>query len=222
MRKLKAGRRAAKSGDSKSLVILLHGYGADGNDLLGLADSLAGQLPDTVFVAPDAPNRCSGNPMGYEWFPIPWLDGSTEQAAYAGMMRALEDLDGFIDATILSERVTAAETILLGFSQGTMMSLQIAPRRAAPVAAVVGFSGRLLAPEKLAGETKSKPPVLLLHGDCDDMVPPTSMPAAAAVLGAAGFEVHTHVSKGMAHGIAPDGLAVASRFMRQKLGLNAD
>lgn len=217
MRKLTAGRRAAVSGTGKSLVILLHGYGADGDDLLGLADPLGEQLPDTVFVAPNAPNRCSGNPMGFEWFPVPWLDGSSEEAARVGMSVSVADLNGFIDETMQAEGVTAAQTILLGFSQGTMMSLHIAPRRATAFAGIVGFSGRLLSPETLAAETISKPPVLLLHGDIDDMVPPASMPEAAAVLGRVGFEVYTHVSTGMAHGIAPDGLGAALQFMREKL-----
>ncbi len=219
MRKLQAGRRAARSGKASSLVILVHGYGADGADLLGLADPLGEHMPDTVFVAPNAPNRCSNNPMGYEWFPIPWLDGSSEEAAAEGMARAVEDLNAFIDETIAAEGVDDAHTILLGFSQGTMMNLHIAPRRPRPVAGVVGFSGRLLAPEQLKFEAVSRPPVLLVHGDRDDMVPPASMPEAADALQQAGFEVYTHVSPGMGHGIAPDGLGVALQFMRDRLGI---
>ncbi len=219
MRKLKAGRRAARSGKAGSLVILVHGYGADGADLLGLADPLGEHMPDTVFVAPNAPNRCSNNPMGYEWFPIPWLDGSSQQAAAEGMARAINDLNAFIDETMAAEGVDDAHTILLGFSQGTMMNLHIAPRRSTPVAGVVGFSGRLLAPEKLKSEVVSRPPVLLVHGDQDDMVPPASLAEAARALDDAGFEVHAHVSKGTGHGIAPDGLGVALQFMRDKLGI---
>ncbi len=219
MRKLQAGRRAARSGKATSLVILVHGYGADGADLLGLADPLGEHMPDTVFVAPNAPNRCSNNPMGYEWFPIPWLDGSSEEAAAEGMARAVEDLNAFIDETMAAEGVDDAHTILLGFSQGTMMNLHIAPRRPRPVAGVVGFSGRLLAPERLKSEVVSRPPVLLVHGDRDDMVPPASMPEAADALQQAGFDVYTHRSPGMGHGIAPDGLGVALQFMRDRLGI---
>jgi len=219
MRKPKAGRRAARSGKASSLVILVHGYGADGADLLGLADPLGEHMPDTVFVAPNAPNRCSNNPMGYEWFPIPWLDGSSEEAAAEGMARAVEDLNAFIDETIAAEGVDDAHTILLGFSQGTMMNLHIAPRRPQPVAGVVGFSGKLLAPEQLKSEVVSRPPVLLVHGDQDDMVPPASLAEAARALDDAGFEVYAHVSKGTGHGIAPDGLGVALHFMRDKLGI---
>jgi len=219
MRQLQAGRRGAAQGQAKRLVILLHGYGADGNDLLGLADPLGEHMPDTVFVAPDAPDKCSGNPFGYEWFPIPWLDGSSEEAAAEGMARSVTDLNGFIDQTMKDESVTSAETILLGFSQGTMMSLHIAPRRAEPVAGVVGFSGRLLDPENLAANVVSRPPVLLIHGDQDQMVPVESLPAAADALVAAEFEVYTHISKGTAHGIAQDGLGVALQFMVEKLNV---
>ncbi len=221
MRELEAGRRDAKSGQAKSLVILLHGYGADGNDLLGLADPLGQHMPDTVFVAPNAPNRCSGNPFGFEWFPIPWLDGSSEEVAAAEMQKSVVDLNNFIDTTMESVGVGLAETILFGFSQGTMMSLHVAPRRAEPVAGVVGFSGRLLDPENLAAEVKCRPPVVLIHGDQDEMVPIASLAVAADALVEAGFETYTHVSKGTGHGIAPDGLGVSLQFMHQKLGIKS-
>ncbi|MFT5160659.1 MAG: phospholipase/carboxylesterase, partial [Paracoccaceae bacterium] len=99
MRELNSGRRGAALGQAKHLVVLVHGYGADGSDLLGLADPLSEHLPDTVFVAPDAPNKCSGNPFGYEWFPIPRLDGSSEEDANSGMALAVDDLNAFLDKT---------------------------------------------------------------------------------------------------------------------------
>ncbi len=215
---LKSFRRDAKSGNTKNLMIFLHGYGADGKDLLGLADPLGEHLPDTAFVAPNAPQPCTGNPMGFQWFPIPWLDGSSEEAAEAGMLEASTMLNSWLDETMQAEGVSAANTILFGFSQGTMMALQIAPRRAEKFAGVVGFSGRLLAPEKLEQETISKPPVLLVHGDQDDVVPVQSLPEAADALTKAGFEVFTHISKGTGHGIAPDGLGVTLQFAQQQFG----
>jgi phospholipase/carboxylesterase len=220
VRELNSGRRGAAVRQAKYLIILVHGYGADGNDLLGLADPLGEHLPDAVFVAPDAPNKCSGNPFGFEWFPIPWMDGSSEEAAESGMVEAARDLNGFIDKTMSDEGVTPDKTILLGFSQGTMISLHIAPRRSVPFAGIVGFSGRLLEPDALAEETISRPPIMLVHGDQDPMVPIASLPEAAEALSAADFEVYTHISKGTAHGIAPDGLGVALHFMREKLGIN--
>ena len=219
IRTLQFGRKGAPSGKTKSLVIVLHGYGADGNDLLGLADPLQPHMPDTTFVAPDAPNKCTGNPFGYEWFPIPWLDGSSEAAAAEGMAQSVKDINAFIDARMAEEGVTPAQTILMGFSQGTMMSLHVAPRRMEPLAGVVGFSGRLLQPDTFSAEVISRPPVLLIHGDQDQMVPIASLPEAADALAKAEFEVYTHISKGTAHGIAPDGLGVALQFMAQKLGI---
>ena len=213
---LQFGRRAPTSGRAKSLVVFLHGYGADGDDLLGLADPLAPHLPNAVFVAPNAPERCSGNPFGYQWFPIPWLDGSSEAAA-AGIAASAAALNAFLDARLAEEGLTDAAMALVGFSQGTMMALEVAPRRAAPVACVVGFSGRLIAPERLAGEITAKPPILLIHGDRDEMVPPSSMPEAAAVLTRVGIETYTHVSPGTAHGIAPDGLGAALGFLQDRL-----
>lgn len=217
MRELKAGRRAAASGQTKSVVVFLHGYGADGSDLLGLADPLAPHLPDTVFVAPDAPEPCANNPMGYQWFPIPWLDGSSEAAALQSMNDSVRDLNGYLDKVIEEEGVSSDKVIIFGFSQGTMMGLHVAPRRDPGPAALVGFSGRLLHPERLAAEAVSKPPILLVHGDMDEMVPPQSLPEAGEALQAAGFEVYAHVMEGTGHGIAPDGLSVALAFMRDRL-----
>ncbi|PTX56071.1 phospholipase/carboxylesterase [Litoreibacter ponti] len=219
-RVLDAKRKGSKSGEDSSLVIFLHGYGADGPDLLGLADPLSDHLPDTVFVAPNAPERCIGNPMGYQWFPIPWIDGSSEEEAERGLLQAADDLNAFLDTSMEEEGVSEAETILVGFSQGTMMALHVAPRRPDAFAGIVAFSGRLLRPELLADEVVSKPPIMLIHGDQDDVVPPISMPEAGDALQEAGFEVYGHVMKGTGHGIAPDGLGVALSFIGQKWGLD--
>lgn len=217
-RKLMSNRKAPVSGNVRSVVVFVHGYGADGGDLLGLADPLAPHLPDTAFYSPDAPQRCTGNPYGFQWFPIPWLDGSTEAAASAGLEAASKDLNAFLDKVIADEGITPAQLALVGFSQGTMMSLHIAPRRVQPFGAVVGFSGRLLAPERLGAETLARPPVLLIHGDADEVVPLQSTPDAADALVAEGFDVFTHISKGVGHGIAPDGLSLALSFLRDNLG----
>ena len=217
--RLVSGRRASRSGETGSVVVLLHGYGADGSDLLGLADHLGPHMPDTVFVAPDAPEKCKNNPFGYQWFPIPWLDGSSPEAAEASQCASVARLDRFLDEVMAAEGVGPSQVVLFGFSQGTMMSLHVAPRRAEPVAGIVAFSGRLLAPERLAAEAVSKPPVLLVHGDADDLIPVAAMKEAGEALTRAGFETYGHVMRGTAHGIAPDGLSVALAFMREKLGI---
>ncbi|MGJ8583068.1 MAG: alpha/beta hydrolase [Marinosulfonomonas sp.] len=216
---LQTGRRGVPMGQAKQVVVFLHGYGADGKDLLDISETLAEHLPGTAYYAPDAPEKCSGNPFGYQWFPIPWMDGSPEESVAASIETSTGDLNAFLDQVLADEGLTADRLILFGFSQGTMMSLHVAPRRAEAVAGVVGFSGRLLAPEHLQDEIKSRPPVLLLHGDQDEVVPPQSLPAAAEALQTAGLDVYAHIMKGTAHGIAPDGLSVALAFMRDKLGL---
>lgn len=218
-RSLNSKRRAAASGETRSVVVFLHGYGADGGDLLGLAEPLAAHLPDTTFVAPDAPETCVGNPMGYQWFPIPWIDGSSVEEAEAGLLRAADDLDAYLDEMMEEEGVTPDQVILFGFSQGTMISLHVAPRRDEPVAGVVGFSGRLMMPDLLADQAQVTPPILLVHGDADDVVPFASMQEAADALVLAEFEVYAHVMKGTGHGIAPDGLQIALSFMADKLSL---
>lgn len=218
-RVLTAGRKEPQSGDTRSAVVFLHGYGANGADLLGLADPLADHLPDTLFVAPDAPENCAGSPFGYQWFPIPWIDGSSEEESSRGMQQAVEDLNAFLDALMVDEDLLPEQVCLFGFSQGTMMSLHVAPRREDPVAGIVAFSGRLLEPELLADELQSRMPILLVHGDQDDVVPVQSLPQAAEALQNAGFsDVYAHVMKGTAHGIAPDGLSIALAFIRDQLG----
>ena len=219
-RVLNAGRKDPASGETRSVVVFVHGYGANGADLLGLADPLSEHLPDTLFVAPDAPEAIPGAPLGFQWFPIPWIDGSSEEEAERGMRAAVDDLNAFLDALMVDEDVLPEQVVLFGFSQGTMMSLHVAPRREDPVAGVVAFSGRLMSPETLVDETVSRPPVLLVHGDSDDVVPPQSLPEAAEALQQAGWkDVYAHVMEGTGHGIAPDGLSVALAFMRDKLGL---
>lgn len=220
-RALESQRRAPASGETRSCVVFLHGYGANAADLMGLADPLAEHMPDTLFIAPDAPEACAGAPMGFQWFPIPWIDGSSEEESRAGLDRAAADLDAFLDGIMVDEDLLPEQVMVLGFSQGTMMALHVVPRREDPIAGIVAFSGRLLEPELLPDAVVSRPVVLLIHGDQDDVVPPQSLPQAAEALQEAGWkEVFGHVMKGTGHGIAPDGLSVALAFMQQRLGLS--
>lgn len=216
-RALDYGRKGPASGVTKSIVVFLHGYGADGADLLGLADPLAPHLPDTEFLAPDAPEPCVGNPFGRQWFPIPWLDGSSEAAAAAGLEASAADLNAFLDARLEEAGLSPRSLALVGFSQGAMMSLHVAPRRSEAIAGIVAISGRLLRPELLGAEAVVKPPVLLVHGDADPVVPFEDMAKAGNALVGAGFETYGHVMKGTGHGIAPDGLSVALSFLKDRL-----
>ena len=220
-RVLNSQRRDAVSGEMRSAVVFLHGYGANGADLMGLADPLAEHLPDTAFFAPDAPENCAGSPMGFQWFPIPWIDGSSEEESSAGMQRAAQDLNAYLDGIMVDEDLLPEQVMVFGFSQGTMIALQVLPRREDPVAGLCAFSGRLLDPEALVDEVLCRPPVLLVHGDQDDVVPVDSLPKAAEALQGAGWkEIFAHIQKGTGHGIAPDGLQVALAFMRDRLGVS--
>ena len=207
----------ASSGKADSLVIFLHGYGANGDDLFGLSQPMATQLPNTTFIAPNAPEVCVNNPMGYQWFGIPHMDGTAESAAQASMENSVTLLNAFLDDAEAQTGVPAARTILFGFSQGTMMSLHVGPRRAAQLGGIVGFSGRLLKPENLEAELVTKPPALLIHGDEDPVVPFASMAEAASALSKAGLETYTHTSKGLAHGIDTEGLDLALQFIHGQL-----
>ncbi|WP_411837698.1 alpha/beta hydrolase [Paracoccus sp. ME4] len=200
-----------------SVVVFLHGYGADGADLLGLSEPLAPHLPKTAFYAPDAPEPCRNNPMGHQWFPIPWLDGSSEVDARISMGQSVGALNDFLDTVLAAEGLSPDRMVLVGFSQGTMMALQVAPRRKAAVGGVVGFSGRLLSPDTLEAEARVKPPVLLIHGDQDEVVPFDDMAVAGQALQGAGFTVYGHVMQGTGHGISPDGLSVALAFLKDRL-----
>ncbi|GLS85053.1 phospholipase [Cypionkella aquatica] len=216
---MKFGRVAAVSGVTQSMVVFVHGYGADGADLLGLAESLGPHLPNTVFYAPDAPEACAGNPFGRQWFGIPRFDGSSEADAKAGLARSAEDLNGFLDAQLSAEGLLPEALVLVGFSQGAMMSLHVAPRRDVAVGGVVAISGKMMFPDTLQAEAKVKPEVLLVHGDQDPVVPFDEMQAAGNALVANGFATYGHVMKGTGHGIAPDGLQVALSFIADRLGV---
>ena len=192
------------------LVILLHGYGADGNDLIGLAPAFGPLMPDTVFYAPNAPQACEGNPFGYQWFPVSRLDPAL---ALAGVRSAAPDVDAFIDDKMAEHGLDESKTALIGFSQGTMMALHVGLRRAKPLAGIIGFSGMLAGPEILPDEIKSRPPVLLVHGDQDEMLPHTLSQRAAQVLQQTGLQVGLHIAEGVGHGINDTGLSVAARFL---------
>lgn len=212
-RELKSERKGPQKADT--VVVFLHGYGADGADLLGLADPLAPHLPRTAFYAPNAPERCVNNPMGYQWFPIPWMDGSSEEQAKASAAQSFQDINVFLDKVLVDEGIPADRLALVGFSQGTMMALSVAPQRVPEIAGVVGFSGRLIDPEP-AVDAKTRPPILLIHGDEDPVVPFDSMGIAGEALQNAGFTVYGHVMKGTGHGISPDGLSVALAFLKER------
>ena len=202
----------ASGREPSSIVILAHGYGSNGEDLIGLVPYWRQALPDTVFVAPNAPQPCPDAPGGYQWWPV-W---STERAA--GVRGAAPVLDAFIDTELARYGLTEDRLALVGFSQGTMMALHVGPRRPRQLAGIVGYSGMLADPAGLAGPGVTKPPILLIHGDQDPMIPIAAFHAAKAALTRNGFVVEDHVSPGVGHSIDMAGLQLGGHFLARVLG----
>jgi phospholipase/carboxylesterase len=192
-------------------VILAHGYGSNGQDLIGLAPYLAQALPDAAFVSPNAPEPVPGYPGGHQWFPISRLD---PQLMAAGVRGARAHLDGFIDAELARHGLPASACALVGFSQGTMMALHAGLRRPEPLGAILGLSGMLAAADGIT----SRPPVALIHGDLDDVIPLQALFASLEGLGEAGVPALWRISEGTGHSVAEDGLALGAAFLRDALG----
>jgi phospholipase/carboxylesterase len=205
MASLSGQRLPAAKGRASALVVLLHGYGADGNDLIGLASHWKDRLPGAEFVAPNAPDRVPGAPSGFQWFPISRIDPHEMRD---GVAMAVPRIAEFLDAELARLELPPERLVLAGFSQGAMLALHLGLDRAP--AAIVGFSGLLATPPP---EDKPRSPVLLTHGDADTVIPVHAMFAAATVLGRAGVPVQWHLARGMGHGIDPEGLAMAGTFM---------
>lgn len=197
---------------AKQLVVLLHGLGADGNDLIGLAPHLGQTLPDAAFVAPNAPSACDMGPYGFQWFS---LQDRSPPARLAGAKMVAATVNAFLDEQLQRHGLDDGSMALVGFSQGTMMSLHVALRRPRACAAIVGFSGALVAPELLPAEVVSRPRVLLIHGDADDIVPVQALGAAVEGLQAAGVPVDSMVRPGLPHSIDGPGLMRAGEFLRE-------
>jgi phospholipase/carboxylesterase len=201
-------------GQPRRLVILLHGLGADGNDLIGLQQYWGRMVPEAEFISPNAPFPCDMAPYGYQWFSV---QDRSPAALLAGVRAAAPSLDAFIDEELERRGLTESEAALVGFSQGTMMSLFVGLRRTRPLAGILGYSGRLIAPELLASEARSRPPVLLVHGTDDPLVPFESMASAELALRDAGVPVETLACVGIEHAIDPEGLERGGRFLRDAL-----
>ncbi len=203
----------ASGGPARKLVILLHGYGADGNDLIDLGRYWAPVLPHAAFVSPHAPDLCTGVPMGREWFPLQLRDRAE---IASGLLTAAPILDAFIDAELAVHGLTAADLALVGFSQGAMLALHVGPARPQPIAGIVSYSGLIARPVNPANP--GKPPVLLYHGAEDPMIPARALNVSQAALLAAGLPVEAEIRAGLGHGIDPNGLELGGRFLGRVFG----
>jgi phospholipase/carboxylesterase len=203
----------ASGGAARQLVLMLHGFGANGDDLIGLAQPLSEVLPDAAFIAPNAPFPCQANPFGgYQWFDL-WQGES--EGRLPQLRHAAEMVDAFIESELERLGLEAHQLAFLGFSQGTMLSLHTGLRRAVAPAGILGYSGRLEAAEYLADEITVRPPVLLIHGEEDPMLSIDQMEKAESRLSECGVSVETHSSPGLGHGIDADGIRLGGDFLRR-------
>lgn len=196
-------------GSPKQIVLLLHGYGSSGADLISLAPHWQQHLPDALFLAPNAPQQSSMG-GGYQW----WGLGSfTSQALAAGAASAAPAIEAFVDRKLAQYALSDRHLAIVGFSQGTMMGLHVGLRRTQQVAAIVGYSGMLTGGPELAHEVVTKPPVLLVHGSADPVVPVAALHDAEHTLKRLGVAVETHVSPGLGHSVDPVGLRLGGDFV---------
>jgi phospholipase/carboxylesterase len=210
-------------GAARQLVVFLHGYGADGNDLIEIGRVWQTVLPDAAFVSPHAPYPCGQAPMGREWFPLTFRDPDER---WTGVNAVAPILDRFLDAELGRHNLPPSALALVGFSQGTMIALHVGLRRAPGPTAIVGYSGIFVLPEDtdaeaVAGNIRSRPPVLLIHGDQDDLIPVQAIFLAAQGLAALDIPAEWHISPGIGHGIDEEGLRQGGHFLARRFGLPA-
>ena len=211
-------RLAPQSGAAQQLVVFLHGYGADGNDLIEIGRAWQQYLPRAAFVSPHAPEPCGEAPAGRQWFPLTFRDPNER---WRGVNKAAPALTQFLDAELARHKLPPSALALVGFSQGTMMALHVGLRRTVAPAAIVGYSGILVTPpqaeiEAFASSITSRPPVLLVHGDRDELIPAQALFQAAQGLAALGLSVEWHLSPGIGHGIDPEGLRHGGEFLARR------
>jgi phospholipase/carboxylesterase len=210
-------------GPARQLVIFLHGYGADGNDLIELGRAWQNLLPDAAFVSPHAPERCAQAPTGRQWFSLTFRENNER---WIGVNKAAPVLEQFIAEELKRNNLPGSALALVGFSQGTMMALHVGLRRPERPAAIVGYSGLFVLPdgakaEAVSGEIKARPPVLLIHGDRDDLIPAQALFLSAQYLATLEIPTEWHMSAGIGHGIDEEGLRHGGEFLARRFGVKA-
>ncbi len=202
----------ASGAAAKQLVVLFHGYGADGSDLIGLARQWRSLLPDAAFVAPDGPEPCVMNPFGgRQWFELTFR----QPRDWPALKKIAPAIDGFLDDELKSLDLDGDRLALVGFSQGAMLSLHLGLRRERAPAAIIGYSGMLAGADQLRADLRCRPPILLVHGEQDDVIPVEALGLAREALEGAGLGVQWHISRGLGHGIDVQGIGIGGAFLRK-------
>jgi phospholipase/carboxylesterase len=209
-----------RSGQARQLVVFLHGYGADGNDLIDIGRAWQKAMPQAAFVSPHAPEPCAMAPVGRQWFALTMRD---PRERWTGVNKAAPALNAFLDAELGKRNLRENSLALIGFSQGTMMALHVGLRRSQAPAAILGYSGLLALPDQepatIAPEITARPPILLIHGDSDDLIPAQALIQSAQALAALDIPVEWHLSQRLGHGIDAEGLRHGGEFLIRRLGL---
>ncbi len=203
-----------KSGTAKQLIVFLHGYGADGRDLIDIGHNWQTRLPYAAFISPDAPEQCGMSPVGRQWFE---LSMRNPDERWRGVNHAEAKLHTVLDTELANLDLTDADLALVGFSQGTMMALHVGLRRKKAPACIVGYSGALVMPKNRSFDdfTLVNPAVLLIHGDQDEVIPISALQDSEEALKLLDIDCQTHVSKGIGHGIDNVGLELGVQFLEK-------
>lgn len=207
----------ARSGQTRSLVVLLHGFGSNGQAMLELGKALAEDLPDTTFLAPDAPDAAPGRPGGRMWFTIPELGGSSVEEADLRLQASARKLDAFLDDQLAAHSLPASAMALLGFSQGAGMTYEVAPRRRDQLAGAIAIAGRMKRKDTLAAEVRSRPPFLILTGAEDRLLTTDEINETSKTLSAATIPAMRFLMSGTGHGISDQGIAAGRDFLKSIL-----
>jgi phospholipase/carboxylesterase len=202
-------------GKAKQLIVFLHGVGADGNDLFGLRQPFQQAFPDAHIASPNAPFDCDMAPYGYQWFS---LQDRSAPAMLQGVQTVAPIVSQFLDSKLQTLGITNNALAIVGFSQGTMTALHTMLRRDAACGAVLGYSGAMISSRSLNSDIKSRPPVCLVHGDSDMVVPYASMVDAEATLTMNDVPHETHTRPNLGHGIDPKGVEIGQAFLKKHLG----
>jgi phospholipase/carboxylesterase len=209
-----ASVKPKSGGTPKQLIMFLHGLGADGHDLIGLAPEMADDLPHAQFISPDAPFPCDMAPYGRQWFS---LQSRNNAHMMTGINAATPLLNAYIDACLKEYQLEIGSLFVVGFSQGTMIALHTMLTRKEPCAGIVGFSGAIVGSREFIPTITAKPPVCLIHGEQDTVVPFAALPDAEAALLKAGISVEAHPQQGLGHSINPQGLQAAINFIKARV-----